>query len=413
MGDRKQTDISEASNSTWYVLGMAFLMNFFIGAELATMPILFREISDNLNLDIVQLGTLWSVALIGRGILALPGGVVGDYLECRLVIFYGSLLMTLSYIGRGLTNNFEVLAAFMFLSALAAALVQPNLIKTISMWVAPSRLGMAIGISLTGFAAGSAGSSLTTGVLLSPLLGGWRNVMFFYAVIGISLSITWVLIVKGGEQNKKCNGSIATRTSIGENCFKIIQIRDVWLMIIAFSGISACIYGVLGYMPLYFENIGMKKIVAHALFSINFCAATIGNILVPALADRTGEKKVVYLLAVMSGIISVFAIPFTTGIPLWIAVVGFGITLAGAYSLSNTITVQIEGVGSTNAGTAIGMLHMFSYLFAFFFPIIGGVLAKVEPGRPFILWACLPIISVIAVAFTKIPRSGSCRLMRH
>lgn len=391
-----------SSKYAWYVLGIGFLINLCVsGVTVASIPVLFKEISLELGLDLVQLGSLWGAFSIGQACVLLPGGLIGDRLGIRIVVFLGCLIATVASIGRGLSHSFIILAVFTFLSAPALSFIQPNLIKAMSAWFEPRRFGLAGGITLAGFALGGAVGSLITATVLSPLLGGWRNVMFLYAAVAILLGIIWFFTIKEHGQGEGNKEVVRERIPFKEAFLKVIHIKDVWLMAIAFTGLMSCALAPLGYMPVYFENIGMEETLAHTLYSINFLAAAIGNILVPAISDRVGLRKAVYMVSIITAGVCVFLIPLVTSVPLWIVVIGMGIAGAGTFSISSVMTVEIRGVGSTYAGTALGVVLTIANLIAFTFPIIGGALAKGDPGLPFMLWAFIPIMSIITVIFIK------------
>jgi MFS family permease len=225
--------------------------------------------------------------------------------------------------------------------------------------------------------------------------------MFLYGAVAFIVGIVWVLTIREDRQDESGSEIKGSGVSFKDAFRRIAQTRDVWFMVIGFTGIMSCILPVMGYLAVYFENIGMEKSLAHTLVAVNFASAAVGNILLPAISDRIGLRKPIYLIAILIGCTSIFLIQMTRGIPLWLAVFGQGIGLAGAYSLSSTMVVQIKGIGHTYAGTALGVIMTIANLIAFISPIIGGALAEISPGWPFILWAGLPLLGIITIIFVK------------
>jgi nitrate/nitrite transporter NarK len=54
--------------------------------------------------------------------------------------------------------------------------------------------------------------------------------------------------------------------------------------------------------------------------------------------------------------------------------------------------VQLKGIGSVYAGTALGLVGGMANLGGFVMPIIGGKMAEVNPTWPFLLWALLSLL---------------------
>lgn len=55
------------SNYRWYILAIAMLAYGIVaGAERHCLPVLFKEISVDLNLSMVSIGTIWGRHLFGK-----------------------------------------------------------------------------------------------------------------------------------------------------------------------------------------------------------------------------------------------------------------------------------------------------------------------------------------------------------
>jgi len=55
------------SNYRWYILTLAIATNIFaIAAPISCMPVLFKEITDDLGLSLVQVGTIWGIGPLSR-----------------------------------------------------------------------------------------------------------------------------------------------------------------------------------------------------------------------------------------------------------------------------------------------------------------------------------------------------------
>jgi hypothetical protein len=73
---------------------------------------------------------------------------------------------------------------------------------------------------------------------------------------------------------------------------------------------------------------------------------------------------------------------------------GMGFTLGA-------MIMEIEGVGASYAGTAIGLIWTFGALGNFITPPLGNSLASIDPGFPFIFWGSLVIVPLLTLRFVR------------
>ncbi len=65
-----------------------------------------------------------------------------------------------------------------------------------------------------------------------------------------------------------------------------------------------------------------------------------------------------------------------------------------------TSIIETEGVGPAYAGTAIGVVMVFSGLGNLLAPPLGNSLARAGPGAPFAFWAALAVVGLAGVLAT-------------
>jgi MFS family permease len=91
----------------WYILILAALTNTLASAAPGMcLPVLFKEISKDLNLSLVQVGLIWGISALPGIVTSLAGGAVGDRFGPKRILTAGCLLVGLVGGLRGLANNF-------------------------------------------------------------------------------------------------------------------------------------------------------------------------------------------------------------------------------------------------------------------------------------------------------------------
>lgn len=110
-------------------------------------------------------------------------------------------------------------------------------------------MGMALGFMV---------GSMLSATFLSPWLGGWRKVLVFYGAICIVLSLPWHFLRPSHGELKHSSESRPAR-SLRQTLAEVMRIKAVWLLGLALFGISGCVQGTLGYLPLYLRGTGWTQ----------------------------------------------------------------------------------------------------------------------------------------------------------
>jgi len=121
------------SNLKWYVLVLVSLSMFFVSAERMCLPVLFKEIAADLNLSLVQVGTVWGMDPLAGVFVSLFSGLLIDRFGVKrtvtTVIFFTGIFGFL----RGLAMDFISLASIMFLFGLIVATSPTVLPKVVAL----------------------------------------------------------------------------------------------------------------------------------------------------------------------------------------------------------------------------------------------------------------------------------------
>lgn len=189
-------------NYRWYLLGLSAATSTFVSAiPFSCMPVLFPEITKDLGLSLVQMGTVWGMASLAGVFVSLAGGVIGDRFGLRWVLFVSCLLVGITGALRGISTSFIMLTAFVFANGIVRAIIPITITKAITTLFRGQNLGMAQGVGAMGMGLGLMLGPLISATVMSPLLGGWRNVMFFYGGISAAVSILWFFLGKTPAQS--------------------------------------------------------------------------------------------------------------------------------------------------------------------------------------------------------------------
>ena len=392
---------SSESPYRWYILILAALTNTLASAiPSMCLPVLFKEISNDLNLSLVEVGLIWGIAALPGILTSLAGGAVGDRFGPKRILSAGCLLVGLVGGLRGLANNFTGLAAAVFLVGFLTPFVGMNVIKTCGIWFSSRQLGLANGVLSMGMALGFVIGSMASATLLSPWLGGWRNVLFFYGAITAALSIPW-LFTRAAPTPAGQHSTAASSGSLRQALAHVVRIKNVWLLGLAILGIGGCIQGALGYIPLYLRGLGWSGVSADGALAAFHTISMLCVIPIALWSDKLGSRKKVLIGAALMVTLGIGLLSVVDGMMVWIAVCLAGMVRDGFMAVFLTSITETEGIGPAYAGTAAGLVMVFSSLGSLLAPPLGNSLAALGTGLPFVFWAGLTVLGMLALHATQ------------
>lgn len=387
-------------NYRWYILTLGALTHLLVFAiPLGCMPVLFKEIGDELGINLVQIGMIWGMGALAGVLTSLLGGLIGDRYGTKRTLSIACLLAAAAGALRGISGDFTSLAVTAFFFGLLSVTISLNVHKTASEWFSGRHLGVANGILATGIGVGMTLSSMISATVLSPALGGWRNVLFLYGAVSIIISLLWFLSRSAPVQPEA--PSPTGTVPLGQALSRVVHIRSVWFLALTQMCYMGCIMGVTGYLPLYLRRIGWTAASADGALAAFSGASTVTAIPLTLLSDRLRSRKIILFPALLIAIISVGLLSVVDGAAVWPLVILVGLFRDAFVAILITTIMEIPGVGSAYAGTAVGLVWSFGCLGGFISPPLGNSLASIDPSLPFALWAALAVVSILVLRLVK------------
>ena len=334
-------------------------------------------------------------ALLGI-VTSLLGGVIGDKFGPKRVLVISTLLAGLLGAARGLANGFAVMTILMILLGAVLPIVLINGIKVLGQWFPPRQLGLANGVQSMSMALGFMIGSLLSATTFSPLLGGWRNVLIVYGLIGAAFSIPWVF-----SRASAIQPAAGDTLSVRESLRHVAGLENVRLLALGLLGVGGAVQGMLGYLPLYLRGEGWPPLQADgALFAFH----TISMIFVLPVSlwsDRLRSRKPLLLFANLMIAAGLALLSFVSGGMVWVAVLLSGSMRDAFMAIFTTMTIESEHVGPLYAGTAVGFAFALGSIGNLIAPPVGNSLATLWPGAPFAFWSMLAVLGFGCLAMGK------------
>jgi MFS family permease len=367
-----------------------------VAAPTMAMPVLFSEIAEDLELNLVQVGVVWGIASFAGLFASLAGGMIGDRFRTKTTLAVACLLLGLTGASRGLSNSATTMTATVFLNGLVTAVVPMNLHKVCAMWFTGRRLGSANAVVSGGMALGFMIGSLISATVLSPWLGSWRHVLLLYGGIAFLISIPWALArVAPREKERLANARRAQ--SIRSALSHVLRLRNVWVLGVALLCVGGGIQGLLGYLPLYLREIGWSATRADATLASFHAISLLTVFPLALLSDRIRSRRKLLVAATLMIAGGVGLLSIVDGFIIWIAVLMAGVVRDGYMAVFMTTVTEVDGVGAEYAGTAFGLAMTLSRVGSLIAPPLGNSLAVHGPRVPFALWALMALLGLVAL----------------
>lgn len=384
----------------WYLVTLSALtIAFSVGAPAVSLAVLFQEIIADLRLDLVQTGLLWSIGSLPAIFISPLSGALIDRFGPKRVMLVGLFLLALTAGMRGLATDFTSLLLIILVVGGLVPPVMNSTFKVCGLWFPHQQLGLANGLLAVGMALGGLLGALLSATIISPWLGGWRNVMYFYGALAMLFCLPWYF--SQPEKAAATDSPQLPTVSMRDAFAHVIRLKNVWLLGITLMGIGGCMQGMTGYLALYLRGLQWEAASADGALSLLSAVSMISILPLALLSDRLGNRKMLAL-----GMILVLAI--TTGLlapgigPLvWGSLILGGMVRDSSASQVLTMVIETEGVGPLYAGTAAGFVTLLLFIGNLLSPPIGNHLAQISPGLPFVFWAGLAVMGLVSLAFAK------------
>jgi len=244
--------------------------------------------------------------------------------------------------------------------------------------------------------------AMISATVLSPLLGGWQNVLFLYGGIAVIVGLLWFITVREPDRlgSTGSEGGVPLRQSIS----RVFPIKSLWFIGLTLLGYTACIQGIIGYMPTYLRDLGWTVASADGTVAAFNAFSTLGAIPLALLSDRIGLRKTLLFPVLVVTIVCVALLPLVDNGMVYVLMILMGVARDGFMAVCLTISTETKGIGVVYAGTAMGLVQTVLSIGSLISPPLGNSLA--DPSNPasplpFFLWAAFGLLGLVAFIFVK------------
>ncbi len=384
----------------WLVLFLGALTNAIaVAFPSMGLSVMLPEISTDLNMNLVQAGMVWGISAVPLIVSSLFAGSLSDRFGPKRVMLVNIIFIGLLGALRGLATSYHFLLFAVLASSLLAPLVTISNLKNARIWFTNRQLGFASGVLSLGMAGGFFMSAIISASVLSPWLGGWRNVFFLYSGLALLFIAPWLFVPSSpaGYHHADAESHPSFFASVGY----VARLRNIWLLGIGALFAGGGIQGVIGYLPLYLHGIGWSEASAAGVVGAFNAASMLCVLPVTLLSDRLNSRKKLTIFTAFLTASGVAMLIFAQGAWIWGSAAVAGLLRDSFMALFLAMVIEFSGSNHQYSGTATGFAMVLYGIGTLIAPPLGNSLANGGIGLPFVFWTVSILLGCLLISFTK------------
>ena len=380
---------SQAHPRPWLVLAGCFLVstgfNAYLFAPASVVPLLVGEFA----IDKPTAGLAISATFLAWVLLQLPGGLLMDRYDNRLLVWVGAVVLFVAAAAGTVAPDYRAFLLTRFLGGVSALFLWTTGANVVDRSFPASSRAVGTGVFI---------ASAPAGVALAQFAGpriaatfGWRATLLVYpTVTALGLPLLYVLL----------RGPVRNESRLGLSTFAA-ALRDPTILLVSAS--SFCAYSLFVFFNSWMPTYGTDVV------SLDLATAGAMTALVPAMgllarpgggwiSDRIGGRRRPVLVATF-----LLVLPALVGVTLVSSTLGFAavLVLAGVGSQLGTGVFYVY-VGELSAeetrGTGLAVLTTLSISGALTAPVLTGwLIERFSWDAAFGFGFVLAVVGVVAV----------------
>jgi len=368
----------------WTVVGMLWCITFFNYADRQAIFSVFPLLQKEMNLSLVQQGTLGSAFAWLYGLGAPLAGIVVDRIRRKSAIMGGLYVWSTICMATAWSRTFGQLLFFRAAEGCGETIYYPATVSLISDYHGKETRSRALGFLQTSVYVGTIGGGFFAGLIGQNY--GWRWSFVVFGGLGILLGFVlqrFLLEPKRGATDDRTIGAPASTLTPAQTIRYILRTPSAVLLMASFICANFVASVLLSWMPSFLHDRFHMSLAMAGLNSTIFAqlagiaGAATGGWLADAAVKRTRRGRViVQAVGVLAGAPFVVLCGMTQSVTwLLVALAGWGF-FKGLYD-ANIFASPFDVIRPDARGTMAGMMNCVGWLFGGgSAPIIVGLIAE-------------------------------------
>jgi cyanate permease len=298
-----QSRVDSCENQNWYIIFGIWLIYFCFGFTISSIAPIVPFITEDLDISYKQMGLIlgaWQFIYI---FFALPAGFIIDKYGLKISIFSAALIIALSLVFRGFSNNFYQMWMAVALFGIGGSLISIGAPKASSLWKNQKYRAISIGILITGPMVGSIVSLLVMNSLFMPLFNNdWKYIYLLYSLIPLISGFIWLIIFNKNKINYKIDKphfNIYKSIAV----FKLIITKKRFILLLILGTCSMLlVHGITGWLPKILSTKEISIKFSSYLAAIPLIIGIFSALIIPRFSNNKIRIKILTFLFINAAI---------------------------------------------------------------------------------------------------------------
>ncbi len=347
----------------WLIWSLSALFMFYKYAIEVSPSVMALDLMAEFSLSGAAMGNLAASYFYAYLLFQIPAGLLIDRWGPRKVTTAAIIFCSFGTYLLSFAASFEMALLGRFIAGIGAAFAALNCLKLIANWFPAGRFALMAGLMMSVGMLGAVGGQAPLSHFISFL--GWRYAMAALALIGLTLAVFFVLIVRDRAPHHKRLDVMPKPLRVKAGLKSIIKSPQSWALSFysgfAFAPVSA--FGGLWAIPFLQEAYSHSPMMAARGASLIFIGFAIGAPFFGWFSDYLGKRRPVMAWGTAAGGLSLALVLYLPNLPaygMFLFLFCFGFFIS-SFLLCFTMMKEIHS--PIVAATAIGFMNGFDALF--------------------------------------------------
>ncbi len=357
----------------WIMLFGASLVYACFGALMSSMAVLVKPISESLQLDAWEMGTVLGAWQFVYLFTSIPTGALLDRFGLRPCLLAAGAILTASSALRVFADSYAGLLIAVLVFGIGGPLISVGAPKLVSRWFAGNERGLAMGLYTSSVGIGALLALVLTNSIVMPLVGNdWHLAFGVYTLVTLVSVVVWLLIVSHPLSRLGNRQSSETFVPMGLSVFsELLKLRQLRLILVLALAVFFFTHALSAWLPEIIRAQGLTLIAASNWSALPTLVAIPAVLIIPRLAHAERRLPILVALSV-AGIVGVLALKTDPVMLMTISLTLLGLARGCLMPIAMLSLMDVKGLGSDKMGAASGLFFTAAE--------VGGVLGPVLCG---------------------------------
>ncbi|MCG7338060.1 MFS transporter [Staphylococcus sp. ACRSN] len=413
--------VEKKSNIRWYFAIAFFIIGVIAYMDRSNISIIAGPMMEDLHMNKTQFGLLASFFSLGYALMQVPSGFLAEKFGSKKMLTIALVWWSAFTILTGVVKNHGLLYAVRFLFGIGEAPMYPSNAVFNSFWFSKGEKGRASSVLLAGSYFGPVIAPVVTIAIVNMF--GWQAVFYIFGLVGLLISVLWVVIAKDlPEQHKMVNEAEKRYIMENRDVIKTEKSNAPWNLFFkrfSFYAIAAQYFVVqfvvslfLIWLPTYLSEQYHVKLsdpdmawAAGAPWIAMFVLILFGGAISDKLLQSGKSRFVARASIAIIGFI-IFSISLFMSIQaesLVVNVFWLSLCLGGIGIATGMSWAAATDLGRNFSGSVSGWMNLWGNIGALLSPLLAGMMVDIVGWTMTLELVIIPVIFAIIMWFFVSP----------